>query len=299
MNTVTRLPSLRFQVLRHFSSAKEEVYSVKDWHIVGLRNGAIACWHPKKEVPYQLTRPITKEEIEEDRKKISGIYKLPCGPAGPTNSELKELFHTGKTEFQTRTREDRLNYICLIEHDPVFTVGLRDKSYGEEEEKRLKASGADFQRIKRGGLITFHGPGQLVVYPVMDLRAKVDGKSLGVRRFVECLEQSVIDLCTDEFGIKSVGRTSDPGVWVQNDRKVAAIGVQVRHGITTHGMALNCNVDLRWFDHIVPCGLAGKTATSLSHELDRNVEVDDVMRPLMVIFERIFQTKVYCETIGL
>uniref|UniRef100_A0A1I7S2W0 Octanoyl-[acyl-carrier-protein]:protein N-octanoyltransferase LIPT2, mitochondrial n=1 Tax=Bursaphelenchus xylophilus TaxID=6326 RepID=A0A1I7S2W0_BURXY len=190
------------------------------------------------------------------------------------------------------------NYICLVEHDPVYTVGLRDTSYGKTEELGLRATGADFQRIKRGGLITFHGPGQLVIYPIIDLRSiKVNGKSLGVRTFVDCLEETVIRLCSRVYNIKDVGRTQDPGVWVGNDKKIAAIGVQVRHGITSHGMALNCNVDLKWFDHIVPCGIAGKTATSLSMELGTEINIGDVLRPLTVTLEDVFQSKIDFETV--
>lgn len=120
-------------------------------------------------------------------------------------------------------------------------------------------------RIKRGGLITFHGPGQLVAYPILNLRSlSVDDSSIGVRRYVSLLEEVLIRVSSDSFGIKNVDRTNDPGksspaiflkfnclgVWVEKNRKLAAIGIQVRNGITGHGIALNCNVDLTWYNHV-------------------------------------------------
>uniref|UniRef100_A0A183BM96 Octanoyl-[acyl-carrier-protein]:protein N-octanoyltransferase LIPT2, mitochondrial n=1 Tax=Globodera pallida TaxID=36090 RepID=A0A183BM96_GLOPA len=162
----------------------------------------------------------------------------------------------------------RDHFLCLFEHSPTYTVGIRQDQYSEEQAQRLRALGAEFHRqiekelqndkslpidrIKRGGLITFHGPGQLVAYPVFNLRKlSPDGKSngLGVRRFVELVEEVLIQMLECDFGLKGVGRTRDPGVWVDGIRKVAAIGIQVRHGVISHGLALNCDTDLGWFDH--------------------------------------------------
>ncbi|KAJ3067919.1 hypothetical protein HDU98_008892 [Podochytrium sp. JEL0797] len=129
----------------------------------------------------------------------------------------------------------------------------------------------------RGGQTTFHGPGQLVGYPILDLRTihqlnpstgvKEQRHAPGttVRGFVDGLEEAVIRAC-GEFGI-TAKRTENTGVWASEDRKVAALGVQVSRYITSHGFALNCNVDLSCFDAIIPCGLVDKQATSLSHEL--------------------------------
>uniref|UniRef100_A0A914HXS0 Octanoyl-[acyl-carrier-protein]:protein N-octanoyltransferase LIPT2, mitochondrial n=1 Tax=Globodera rostochiensis TaxID=31243 RepID=A0A914HXS0_GLORO len=159
----------------------------------------------------------------------------------------------------------RGHFLCLFEHPPTYTVGIRQDQYSEEQAQRLRALGAEFHRIKRGGLITFHGPGQLVAYPVFNLRKlSPDGKSngLGVRRFVELVEETLIQILECDFGLKGVGRTRDPGVWVDSIRKVAAIGIQVRHGVISHGLALNCDTDLGWFDHIVPCGLHGNARTA-------------------------------------
>jgi lipoate-protein ligase B len=114
-------------------------------------------------------------------------------------------------------------------------------------------------------LITFHGPGQLVAYPILNLRSIfVDGSSLGAKRYVSLLEGVLIRVATNTYGLRNVGRTKDPGliqcvdvliffglgVWIEENRKIAAIGIQIRNGITSHGIALNCNTDLNWYNHV-------------------------------------------------
>lgn len=174
------------------------------------------------------------------------------------------------------------NVLILTEHDPVYTVGIRTKSYGPEEEHRLKALGAEFFRTNRGGLITFHGPGQLVAYPVLNLK----NFQPSVRWYVCHIEKTVIDLCR-RYGIQAA-TTQDTGVWV-GDRKICAIGIHASRYVTTHGLALNCNNDLRWFEHIVPCGIEGKGVTSLSRELDREMGVEDVTPTFLDSFRDILE----------
>jgi len=188
------------------------------------------------------------------------------------------------------------HYVCLLEHFPVYTVGLRDQSYTPEMENKLKELGADFQRIKRGGLITFHGPGQLVAYPILNLRdLYVDGKQVGVKHYVSLLEDVLIRV-SNENGLQNVGRTSDPGVWVEENRKIAAIGIQIRNGVTSHGIALNCNTDLSWYNHIVACGLVNKTVTSLTKELGRDVTVSEILQPFVRTFSNVFQSEISFKT---
>jgi len=191
------------------------------------------------------------------------------------------------------------HYLCLFEHYPTYTVGLRSHLYSEEEEMRLKSLGAEFHRIKRGGMITYHGPGQLVAYPIFDLRTirlkennSRSGLSLGVKTFVNSIEEVLIQLLTNDYNITGVSRTTDTGVWVDGYRKIAAIGIQVRHGITSHGLALNCNTDLSWFDLIVPCGLEGKESTSISKELKKEVPINAVIHPFCRKFEKIYDCQV-------
>lgn len=198
-------------------------------------------------------------------------------------SRLVHVLRAGKLDYQSSLHLQKAvsstifnnpagplrNVLILTEHDPVYTIGIRTKDYGAEEEQRLRALGAQFFRTNRGGLITFHGPGQLVAYPVLNLR----NFQPSVRWYVCHIEKTIIELCR-RYGIKA-GTTEDTGVWVQ-DRKICAIGIHASRYITTHGLALNCQNDLRWFEHIVPCGIAGKGVTSLSVETGRQLGLDAV-----------------------
>lgn len=160
------------------------------------------------------------------------------------------------------------HFLLLLQHQPVYTVGIRSTTVSEEEESRLKGIGADFHRTSRGGLITFHGPGQLVAYPILALKGLRDstGKVLGVRRYVEQLEETIIRTANG-LGVEGVDRVDGlPGVWVDGRRKLASLGVSVQHGVTGHGLALNCDMDLAWFDKIVACGISGVKMTSLRQE---------------------------------
>lgn len=174
------------------------------------------------------------------------------------------------------------NVIILTEHSPVYTIGIRTKNYSIDEEEKLKNLGAEFYRTNRGGLITFHGPGQLVAYPIINLK----NFEPSVRWYVCHIEKTIIDLCK-KHGI--IARTTeDTGVWVDN-RKICAIGIHASRYITTHGLALNCNTDLSWYKHIVPCGLEGKEVTSLSKELNKSVSIDDTTPEFLSSFQDVFQ----------
>lgn len=174
------------------------------------------------------------------------------------------------------------NILILTSHPPVYTIGIRTTNYTIDDEERLRKLGAQFFKTNRGGLITFHGPGQLVVYPVLNLK---DFKP-SVRWYVCGIEKAVIDLCK-QFGI-SANTSPDTGVWV-NDKKICAIGIHGSRYITTHGLALNCNTDLKWFEHIVPCGIEGKGVTSLSNELNRDVDIKEVEPHFLRSFSEIFE----------
>ncbi|XP_024220352.1 putative lipoyltransferase 2, mitochondrial isoform X3 [Bombus impatiens] len=189
-------------------------------------------------------------------------------------------------QHHQRVENNSCNTLILLEHDPVYTVGIRDKDYTLKDQKKLKSLGAEFFRTNRGGLITFHGPGQLVAYPILNLK---DFKA-SIKWYVCQIEKMIIRLCA-EFGIK--GETSpNTGVWV-NDKKICAIGIHGSRYITTHGLALNCNTDLSWFNHIIPCGIKGKGVTSISQELNINVTIQDVL-PL---FQNAFQNQFQCTLI--
>ncbi|EDO30830.1 predicted protein [Nematostella vectensis] len=176
------------------------------------------------------------------------------------------------------------NTIFLCEHFPVYTMGIRSKVPPGEID-RLKELGAEFHFTDRGGLITFHGPGQLMCYPVLDLGSF----RRSVRWYVGSLEETVVRTCK-ELGV-SAGTTCNTGVWVGNN-KIAALGIHVSKWITSHGIALNCNSDLEWFDHIIPCGLVGKGVTSLSKETNRNVTVSEAAGKFLQSFSDVFQCEV-------
>ena len=172
--------------------------------------------------------------------------------------------------------------LLLVEHRPVYTIGRGgDERNLVASRDRLRQLGAEFFRIDRGGDITFHGPGQLVAYPIVALR-----DSLDLRRYVRSLEAAVI-ATAGVFGV-SAGRIDGlTGVWVR-ERKLAAIGVRVRRGVTTHGLAINVSTDLRWFDEMIPCGVRGKGVTSLEAETGRRISMSSVEDVLAAELARVF-----------
>lgn len=185
-------------------------------------------------------------------------------------------------KFNEKTEKDFKNYIILTEHKPVYTIGIRTKDYSIDDEEYLKNLGAEFHRTNRGGLITFHGPGQLVAYPIINLKQFKPS----VRWYVCHLEKTIIKLC-NEFGLEAK-TTADTGVWIGNE-KICAIGIHAKRYITSHGIALNCNVDLNWYDHIIPCGLIGKGVTSLTAKLNKNVDVESTIPLFLSHFGRTFE----------
>ncbi|XP_038209508.1 putative lipoyltransferase 2, mitochondrial [Zerene cesonia] len=173
--------------------------------------------------------------------------------------------------------------LLLVEHKPVYTVGIRDDTPNDEV-RRLKDLGAEFRKTNRGGLITFHGPGQLVAYPIINLKHY----KTSVKWYVNSLEQTVINLC-DELGVKA-SRSPHTGVWV-DDNKIAAIGIHASRYVTTHGISLNCDNDLSWFDHIDPCGIDDKGVTSLSKETGVLCSIDKITPIFLKNFEKVFDCK--------
>ena len=161
--------------------------------------------------------------------------------------------------------------LLLVEHFPVYTIGRGgDESNLLASPERLREIRAELVRVDRGGDITFHGPGQIVAYPIVELKDALD-----LRRYVRTLESAVIGTARS-FGVEGAHVEGHPGIWVDGERKLAAIGVRVKRGVTTHGLALNVNTDLRWFDEMIPCGIHGKDVTSLARELGRAVPMHEV-----------------------
>jgi lipoyl(octanoyl) transferase len=191
-------------------------------------------------------------------------------------------------ELAQQRRERRIgDRLLLLEHFPVYTIGRGgDEANLLATPDRLRQLGAEFVRIDRGGDITFHGPGQLVAYPIVELKDPLD-----LRRYVRTLEAAIIDTSA-RFGVRGDRLAGHPGIWVDGERKLAAIGVRVKRGVTTHGLALNVNVDLAWFDEMIPCGIPDKGVTSLARETGAPVPMDDVADELARQLARHFGLRV-------
>jgi lipoyl(octanoyl) transferase len=173
--------------------------------------------------------------------------------------------------------------LILLEHPAVYTAGRRWKpEHIVWSEDRIRAAGAELHFIDRGGSLTFHGPGQLVGYPIVDVGTKPD--AIG---YVRNLEEVVIRAAAD-VGVELHRNEVQTGVW-SGERKVCAIGVRLmRARVTLHGFALNCSTDVSWYDAIVPCGLANEGVASLSQLGRREITVADMTVPILRHFERVF-----------
>jgi lipoate-protein ligase B len=159
--------------------------------------------------------------------------------------------------LERKQRQSSADVLLFVEHPHVYTLGRSG-----QEANVLAAQNIPVIRTSRGGDVTYHGPGQMVVYPIIDLRSKLRKQ---VHRYLRNLEMSAIRTLND-FGLDGMRRPPYTGIWIDN-RKIAAIGIAVRRGITFHGLALNVNTDLSYFKRIVPCGLSWADVTSMAREL--------------------------------
>ena len=192
---------------------------------------------------------------------VERLGTVPYRPTWELQDELAD-------QRRSRRIGDRL---LLLEHFPVYTIGRGgDEANLLATPERLRELGAELIRIDRGGDITFHGPGQVVAYPIVELRDPLD-----LRRYVRTLEAALIATAAS-FGVPAGRFDGQPGIWIEGERKLAAIGVRVKRGVTTHGLALNVNADLRWFDEMIPCGLPDKGVTSMAAELGATVPMEAV-----------------------
>jgi len=195
-------------------------------------------------------------------------------------------------QLQKHLVEDRragaiADQLLLLEHPPVITLGARtrgDRSHVLASTSALQAAGIELFEAGRGGDVTYHGPGQLVGYPILDLRPD----RCDVHRYVRDLEQVMIDVAS-EFGVSASRVAGLTGIWVGDD-KLAAIGVRISRWITSHGFAFNVSTNLSHFGHIVPCGISDRGVTSLGRVLGRDVGVraveDAVIRAFGTVFDR-------------
>ena len=183
--------------------------------------------------------------------------------------------------------------LLFVEHNPVYTLGKSGKAENMlVSEEYLRSIGAEFYRIERGGDITYHGPGQIVGYPILDL----EKLGIGLRQYIDSLEQSIIDVCA-EWGVEAGRIEGASGVWIEPEspraRKICAIGVRSSRYVTMHGFAMNVSTDLRYFSHINPCGFVDKGVTSLSRELGREVALDEVKGQIVKHLAEKLNVKIY------
>ena len=189
--------------------------------------------------------------------------------------------------------EQPTNYLLFTEHYPVYTLGKSGKAEnvlisGEDREKR----GVEYFHTNRGGDITFHGPGQLVGYPVFDL----DQFKTDLGWYLRSLEEVII-LTMAEYGLKGERSAGETGVWIDPlqkgvERKICAMGIRCSRWITMHGFAFNVNTDLSFFDYIVPCGIHDKQVTSLKKELGHEIEMEEVKEKIKKNFEKVFDVEI-------
>lgn len=182
------------------------------------------------------------------------------------------------------------NYLLFLEHPHVYTLGKSGKQENLLlDESQLDANEAKFYKINRGGDITYHGPGQLVGYPILDL----DNFFTDIHRYLRLLEESVI-LTLAEYGVLAGRIEGLTGVWVdhieqKNPRKICALGVKSSRWVTMHGFAFNVNSDLNYFSHIIPCGIDDKAVTSLKHELGKEISMQEIKEKMKAHLTSLFE----------
>lgn len=196
------------------------------------------------------------------------------------------------SDFGLPTSINTQHYLLFVEHPPVYTLG---KSGNIDNvllsEENLRARGIDFFRTNRGGDITFHGPQQIVGYPILDLEKFYTD----IGKYLRNMEEVII-LTLKEYGVEAGRSPGETGVWIDADikgkeRKICAIGVRSSRWITMHGFALNVNTDLDYFNFIIPCGIQGKQVTSLQRELGRDVDFEEVKEKVKQNFEKVFDAE--------
>lgn len=201
-------------------------------------------------------------------------------------------------DVKVRNRKEELqletpNYLLFVEHPHVYTLGKSgDVSNLLINEEQLKAKDATFYKINRGGDITYHGPGQLVGYPIIDL----ENFFTDIHKYLRFLEEVMI-LTLADYGLKGVRSDGETGVWLDVGtpfaRKICAMGVRASRWVTMHGYALNVNANLGYFDNIIPCGIRGKAVTSLNVELGVDkVDEDEVKAKILKYFAQLFEAEI-------
>ncbi|MDO6745372.1 lipoyl(octanoyl) transferase LipB [Tenacibaculum soleae] len=185
------------------------------------------------------------------------------------------------------------NHFLFVEHPHVYTLGKSgDMSNLLLNEEKLKEKKANFYKINRGGDITYHGPGQIVGYPILDL----ENFFTDIHKYLRLLEEAII-LTIAEYGLKGERSDGETGVWLDVGtpfaRKICAMGIRASRWVTMHGFALNVNVNLGYFDNIIPCGIRGKAVTSMEVELGKKVSEEEIKQKILKHFKDLFEVEKY------
>ncbi|MFT5216809.1 MAG: lipoyl(octanoyl) transferase [Glaciecola sp.] len=218
--------------------------------------------------------------------------------------DYQEQLFKGIIDTKIKNRREELcletkNYFLFVEHPHVYTLGKSgDMSNLLVDEKQLAEKGATFYKVNRGGDITYHGPGQIVGYPIIDL----DNFFTDIHKYLRFLEEMII-LTLAEYGLKAERSKGETGVWLDVGtpfaRKICAMGVRASRWVTMHGFALNVNANLGYFDLMIPCGIRGKAVTSLNVELGKaKVDEAEVKEKLLKHFAQLFEAEIQAKTKG-
>ena len=231
-------------------------------------------------------------EIQNKQVQLIELGRTPYQEALKIQEDLfNQIIAVKRANRKNDIQEPTNNYLLWVEHTPVFTLG---KSGKEEhlllDKERLKEKEIEFYATNRGGDITFHGPGQIVGYPILDL----DNFFTDIHKYLRLLEEMVI-LTLKEYGIEGTHSKGETGVWLDVEtpfaRKICALGVRASRWVTMHGFAFNVNTDLSYFEGIVPCGIQGKGVTSLAKELGIQVSEAEVKEKLKNHFQKLFDAE--------
>ncbi len=229
-----------------------------------------------------MNRKITLEDLESVDYKEAWDYQT---------SLLQKIVDIKISNRRNELNDITPNYLLLLEHPNVYTLGKSgDLSNLLLDEKQLKEKDATFYKINRGGDITYHGPGQIVGYPILDL----ENFFTDIHKYLRLLEETII-LTIAEYGLLGERSKGETGVWLGMGtpfaRKICALGIRSSRWVTMHGFALNVNVNLGYFDNIIPCGIKGKTVTSMEVELGKKINQEEVKNKILKNFKKLFDVE--------
>ena len=197
--------------------------------------------------------------------------------------DLNRKNYQDTLKIQESLREQVLSnpsheYLILVEHEHVYTLGKNANS------SNILNKACDIIQTDRGGDVTYHGPGQLVAYPIINLKKR----KIGVKSYVKMIEQLISNTLM-YYGLETHVPIKETGVWVE-DKKIASIGIHVSRGVTMHGLAVNISTDLSYFDNIISCGIEGVKMTTIDKELGKKIAMNDIKKQLISNFNKIFNT---------